>query len=53
VKPRAKGFQISLGGVFGVPIAAREGIDLNVLGLAVGVDPLHPAITVPGFACGR
>jgi len=46
--PSGTGFQISLGGIFGVMLAQREGIEVNVLGLVFGADPLDLAITVPG-----
>ena len=46
--PSGTGFQISLAGIFGVMLAQREGIDVNVLGLVFGADPLDLAITIPG-----
>ncbi len=47
--PSGTGFQLSLFGLLGVSVGRAEGIELNVLGLVLGVDILHPAIKVPGF----
>ena len=47
--PGARGFQISLLGLAGVLVGVDEGIELNVLGLVFGIDPLGPAIKLPGF----
>jgi len=47
--PSGTGFQFSLGGLFGMLVALREGVEINVLGLVVGIDPLHMSVTVPGF----
>jgi Protein of unknown function (DUF3750) len=49
--PSGSGFQISLYGVAGVLLAANEGIELNVLGLSVGIDAAVPALKLP--AIGR
>lgn len=46
--PSGTGFQVSLGGVFGIMLAAREGLEVNILGLVIGADPLNLALTVPG-----
>jgi Protein of unknown function (DUF3750) len=46
--PSGSGFQLSLGGLFGVLIARREGIEVNMLGLVIGADPLDLALTIPG-----
>jgi hypothetical protein len=46
--PSGTGFQISLGGLVGVTLAAGEGLEVNVLGLVLGADPLDLAVTVPG-----
>ena len=42
------GFQIALGGLLGLTIARDEGLEVNILGLVVGVDPLRPAVKIPG-----
>ena len=49
--PGGRGFQISLFGLAGILAGAREGIEVNVLGLVFGIDPLGPAIKLP--AIGR
>ena len=47
--PSGTGFQISLGGLFGIMLAAEEGLEVNVLGLVIGASPMHLSLTVPGF----
>lgn len=47
--PSHTGLQFSLAGVLGLTAAAREGVELNILGLSVGVDPLDMNILVPGI----
>ena len=47
--PGGRGFQISLFGLVGVLVGVEEGIELNVLGLVFGIDPLGPAIKLPGI----
>ena len=47
--PSGTGAQFSLNGLLGVIVGGDEGFELNVLGLVVGVDPLRPALKVPGF----
>ncbi len=47
--PSGTGFQLSLGGLFGVLVAAKEGFEINVLGLVVGANPMDLAITLPGI----
>jgi hypothetical protein len=37
--PSGRGYQVSLGGVLGVAASAVEGLELNVLGLNIGVGP--------------
>lgn len=49
--PNGRGFQISAFGLAGVLVGIEEGIELNVLGLVFGVDPLGLAIKLP--AIGR
>ncbi len=46
--PSGTGIQFALRGVIGVTLARTEGMELNVLGLVVGVDPLRPAVKIPG-----
>ena len=49
--PSGGGLQISLLGLAGVIVAPEEGIEVNVLGLGVGIDLLDPALRLP--AVGR
>ena len=49
--PSGSGFQVSLYGVVGIMLAAREGLEVNLLGLSFGVDPARPALKLP--ALGR
>ena len=49
--PSGSGFQISLYGLAGLLIAIDEGVELNVLGLTIGVDAAVPAVKLP--AIGR
>ena len=49
--PSGSGFQISLYGVAGIMLAAREGLEVNLLGLSFGIDPAGPALKLP--ALGR
>ena len=46
--PGGRGVQISLFGLAGVLVGVEEGIEINVLGLVFGLDPLDPAIKLPG-----
>ena len=45
--PSGTGYQISLGGLLGLMIGREEGMELNILGLIFGIDPLGPAIKLP------
>lgn len=47
--PSGTGIQLSFGGVLGLLAAAKEGLEVNVLGLVVGVDPIDRALTLPGI----
>jgi hypothetical protein len=47
--PSGTGYQVSLFGLFGLSIGRAEGLELNLLGLTLGVDPLGPAIKLPGI----
>jgi hypothetical protein len=49
--PSGSGFQLSLYGLFGILLAACEGLEVNLLGLSLGVDPVRPALKLP--ALGR
>lgn len=47
--PSGTGVQASLLGVAGVTLGLEEGIEVNVLGLNLGIDFLRPALRVPGL----
>ena len=47
--PSGTGYQLSLFGLLGVLVGIEEGIELNVLGLTVGIDLLRPALKLPGL----
>lgn len=47
--PSGTGYQISLLGLLGVGLARAEGLELNLLGLVIGVDPADLAIKLPGL----
>jgi hypothetical protein len=49
--PSGSGFQVSLYGLAGILLAVDEGVELNVLGLNIGVDAAVPALKLP--AIGR
>jgi hypothetical protein len=49
--PSGSGFEVSLYGLAGFLLAAKEGFELNLLGLDVGVDAAVPALKLP--AIGR
>ena len=46
--PSGTGFQVSLFGLLGFTAALEEGLELNVAGLTLGVDPLDLALKLPG-----
>lgn len=46
--PSGTGYQVSLFGVLGATLARREGLELNLFGLVVGVRPDGPALVLPG-----
>jgi Protein of unknown function (DUF3750) len=47
--PSGTGLQVSLWGIVGVAAGIEEGVELNVLGLVLGIDPKHLAVKLPGF----
>ncbi|WP_262927467.1 DUF3750 domain-containing protein [Phytohalomonas tamaricis] len=47
--PSNSGYQFSLFGLLGIMVAREEGIEINVLGLVFGLDPLDWAIKLPGI----
>ncbi|MCH4561854.1 DUF3750 domain-containing protein [Halomonas sp. EGI 63088] len=46
--PGGRGTTASLGGVLGVTLGRDEGLELNLLGLTLGVDVRRPALKLPG-----
>jgi Protein of unknown function (DUF3750) len=49
--PSGTGYQMSLFGLLGLSLGRDEGLELNLLGLTLGIDPLDVAIKLP--AVGR
>ena len=47
--PSGGGLQVSLFGLLGVLVAPIEGLEVNLLGLSFGIDPLMPALKLPAF----
>ena len=47
--PSGRGLQISLGGLIGLIVAPEEGVEINLLGLAAGLDFSPPALKLPGL----
>ena len=47
--PSGTGYQVSVNGVIGIGVARVEGLEVNVLGLVMGVDPLGLAVKLPGL----
>ncbi|WP_428248456.1 DUF3750 domain-containing protein [Ferrovibrio sp.] len=47
--PSGQGVQLSLFGLAGLLVAPREGLELHLLGLTLGIDPLRPALKLPGI----
>ena len=47
--PSGTGFQVSLYGLLGFTAAVEEGLELNVVGLTLGFDPLDLTLKLPGI----
>ncbi|WP_025770227.1 DUF3750 domain-containing protein [Thioalkalivibrio sp. HK1] len=47
--PGGRGWQFSLFGLFGGIAGIEEGLEINILGLVFGIDPIRPAIKLPGI----
>jgi hypothetical protein len=47
--PSGTGWQMSILGLAGVLVAVEEGIEFNLLGLTIGVDPFDLAVKLPGL----
>jgi hypothetical protein len=46
--PSGTGYQMSLLGLLGLSLGRDEGLEVNLLGLTLGIDPLDVAIKLPG-----
>ena len=51
--PSGSGFQVSLYGLGGIMLAAREALEANLLGLSFGVDPVRPRSAASGSPVHR
>ena len=51
VAPSGSGFQVLLYGLAGILLAAREGLEVKLLGLSFGIDAVRPVVMLP--ALGR
>lgn len=47
--PGGSGYQLSLYGLLGVSLGTREGLELNLLGLNFGVNPMKLQLKLPGI----
>jgi len=47
--PSGSGVQLSLLGVLGLSVGRTEGLEINLLGLIIGIDPLGLALKLPGI----
>ncbi|MCB1713765.1 MAG: DUF3750 domain-containing protein [Candidatus Competibacteraceae bacterium] len=47
--PSGTGAQLSVFGLAGLMVGLEEGIEVNLLGLTVGIDLLRPALKLPGL----
>ncbi|MDJ0947680.1 MAG: DUF3750 domain-containing protein [Alphaproteobacteria bacterium] len=47
--PSGTGYQVSLFGILGVLAAVEEGLEVNILALTAGIDPLDLALKIPGI----
>jgi hypothetical protein len=46
--PSGTGWQFSIAGVFGILIAKKEGLELNLFGLVLAINPLNLSLSLPG-----
>lgn len=47
--PSGTGYQFSLFGILGITVAKKEGLEINLLGLVYGINPLNLSIALPGI----
>lgn len=43
------GYQLSINGLLGITVSSEEGLEINILGLVYGINPLKGIIKLPGF----
>ncbi len=46
--PGGRGLTVSLGGVLGLTLGLGEGLEINLMGLTLGIDVERPALKLPG-----
>lgn len=47
--PGGAGLRLSFGGYAGIALGSAHGLEVNILGLVAGVDPLRLAVKLPGW----
>ncbi len=47
--PSNTGWQVTINGLFGILLARQEGLEINILGLVFGINPLNLSISLPGI----
>jgi hypothetical protein len=47
--PSGTGYQLSLAGLFGISLAREEGLEINLLGLTLGIMPGQLGLNLPGI----
>jgi hypothetical protein len=47
--PSGSGFQVSLFGVVGLLVGREEGLEVNLLGMTFGLDPIDLGVKLPGL----
>ena len=45
--PSGTGVQVSLAGLLGLMVGKEEGVEINLLGLTFGIDPLDLTVKLP------
>ena len=50
--PSGTGAQVNVLGLAGVAVGLEEGVEVNLLGLTFGLDPLHLAVKLPLIGSG-
>ncbi len=47
--PSNSGYQLSFFGIFGLTLARKEGFEINIMGLVIGLNWQQKALTIPGI----